>query len=178
MKNNILALLILLNLGLYAQETSIPVNEKTGLAEYSDVVTVANTSQTDLYIRALNWINDFYPNPTGTIKSNDSANSIEGKARFRVKLKDKKGRTVGQSNVNYNFKLEFKEGKYRYVIDRINWQQPSYYDVSRWEDKEDPLYQEETYPVYIEQTIAYFNDLLDKLEEAMATEEEEESSDW
>ncbi|MBT8327917.1 MAG: hypothetical protein KJP21_09350, partial [Bacteroidia bacterium] len=98
--------------------------------------------------------------------------------RFRVKLTDKKGRTIGQSNVNYNFKIELKDGKYRYVVDRINWQQPSYYDVSRWEKKDDPRYEEEKYPAYVEQTAAYFEDMLNKLHVAMEKEEEVESSDW
>ena len=178
MKNIFIALAMALSLGSFGQGDSIPVNEKTGNAEYSDVVNMSGATQTQLYDRAMAWINDFYPNPSGTIKAKDSANSIEGKARFRVKLTDKKGKTIGQSNVNYDFKIELKEGKYRYVIDRINWQQPSYYDVSKWADKEDPRYQEETYPLYIEQTVAYFQDLIIKLEEAMAKEEEVESTDW
>ena len=178
MKNIFLGLLMALSLVSLGQENSIPINEKTGNAEYTDVVEVAGANQTQLYNRALAWINEFYPNPTGTIKAQDSANSIDGKTRFRVKMTDKKGRTIGQSNVNYNFKIELKEGKYRYVIDRINWQQPSYYDVSKWEKKDDPRYQEETYPVFVEQTVAYFDDLLNNLEKAMKKVEEVESSDW
>ena len=178
MKNYFFALSMALTLVSFGQENSIPTNEKTGNAEFTDVIDVTGASQAQLYNRALAWINAFYPNPSGTIKSQDSANSIEGKARFRVKLTDKKGKTIGQSNVNYDFKIELKDGKYRYVIDRINWQQPSYFDITKWEKKDDPRYQEETYPIYIEQTLAYFDDLISNLEAAMEKTEEVESSDW
>ncbi|MBT8327684.1 MAG: DUF4468 domain-containing protein, partial [Bacteroidia bacterium] len=77
MKNIFLALFVALSLVSLGQENIIPVNEKTGNAEYTNVIEVANATQTQLYNRALIWINEFYANPQGTIKTQDSANSIE-----------------------------------------------------------------------------------------------------
>ena len=121
MKNTITLSLVFSSLFLFAQETQIPVNEESGLAEYTEVVDAPGTAA-ELYERAEAWINEYYPNPTGTVKTKTPGESIVGKSRFKVKLTDKKGRTIGQSYVNYTFKLEFKDNRYRYTIYKINWQ--------------------------------------------------------
>jgi hypothetical protein len=173
-----LALLLLISpLVLIAQDNQIPVNEKTQLAEYTNVVSETGTSA-ELYERAITWISSYYKNPTNVVKTKEEGVKITGKSRFKIKTKDKKGNTISQSYVNYTFLIEIKDNKYRYVIDKINWQQPSYFDVSKWEKKDDPRYQKITYPSYVEQTVTFFNDFLDALEAGMATKKEEESSDW
>ena len=162
-----------------AQDNQIPVNEKTGMAEYVDVVSVSNTSDDVLAKRAKAWIMEFFPNPHGVIQSEDSSTlEIQGKARFRLNFTDKKGNVTPVGYVAFSFSLQFKDGKYRYAIDRIHMQQSSYFDVSRWEDKDDPKYQEERWPQYVEQTVTYFDELITSLEAFMATPEEEESTDW
>jgi hypothetical protein len=178
MKNVILILILGFGFNTFAQDNIIPVNEKTGLAEYTDVVNVSGASNGDLYERTMLWINEFYPNPHGTIKSKDSANSISCKARFKIKLTDKKGNTVGQGFVSYKLKFEFKDGKYRYVVSKIGWERSSYYDVSRWENKDDPRYEAEKYPAYVVQTNNYMEDMISKFEDALATAVEVESTDW
>ena len=160
------------------QDIVIPVNDESGMAEYSEVVSVAGASATDLHARALIWINDYYPNPNGTIKSNEEGEKIECKARFKVLLTDKKGNTIGQSYVNYSLTFEFKDGKYRFVIDRINWAKPSYFDVSKWEKKDDPLYQEKTYPSYVEQTVTFMEELQAAFKKGLNTPAKAKSSDW
>ena len=178
--NKLLLLIAILSFNISkAQDNQIPTNEKTGNAEYVDVVNVEGASDSLLYERALAWINEFYPNPSGTIDSQDTlAREISCKARFRIMFTDKKGNKSLGGHVAYNMTLQFKNGKYRYLVDRIRWEKPSYYDVSRWENKEDPEYQEERYEQYVEQTVNYFNGLIDSLEERMATAEEAESTDW
>lgn len=163
----------------FAQDAQIPTNEKTGNAEYTDVVDVAGTSDSLLFTRAEAWIFEFFPNPHGTITKQDSINKeFNCKARFRIMYTDKKGNKSLAGHVAYDLTLQFKNGKYRYVIERIRWEQSSYFDVSKWEDKEDPNYQEERYEQYVEQTVNYFNGLLDSLEDRMAKAEEADSSDW
>ena len=162
-----------------AQETLIPVNEKTGTAEYTNVVNVSGAKASQLHDRALKWIKEFYPNPTGVLQTDDTTTfELTGKARFRLNFTDKKGTVTPVGFVAYSFTIQFKEGKYRYVIDRIHWQQSSYFDVSRWEKKDDPKYQEERYTQFVEQTVNYFETMLDSLEEAMATPEEKQITDW
>lgn len=177
MKTTLTLVLTLAYLSSFAQEAQIPVNEETQLAEYTEVIEVAG-SAANLYAQALTWINEFYPNPNGTISEKIEGESIEGKSRFKVKLTDKKGRTIAQSYVNYSFKLEFKENRYRYTIYKINWQQPSYFDVSRWEDKEHPRYEPKTYPDYVTQTVAYFESYIDALTTGVAKPAKEKKDDW
>ena len=118
-----------------AQDSQIPTNEKTGEAEYTDVITVDGATAENLRDRAHLWIDEFFPNPKGAVETDDSiAGKIEGKAQFRLEFNDKKGNVVPAGFVRYSYSLEFKEGKYRYVIDRIHFKQSSYYDVSRWEN--------------------------------------------
>ena len=162
-----------------AQEKQIPVNEKTGTAEYVDVVSLGGTSASLLAERAKAWISEFYPNPHAVIQSEDSTSlEIQGKARFRLNYTDKKGNVAPVGFVAYSFTLQFKEGKYRYLIERIHMQQSSYFDVSKWENTEDPNYQAERWPQYVEQTVSYFEELLNSLEERMATPEEVKATDW
>ena len=161
-----------------AQDNTFPTNTETGLAEYTKVITTSGVTAADLYARGLAWINDYYPNPSGTIKTNEAGEKLTCKARFKVVLTDKKGNTTVQSYVNYNLTFEFKDGKYRYVIDRISWDKPSYYDVTKWENKDDPMYQADTYPKYIEQTMAYLDELIAAFEKGMNTPAKTKSSDW
>ena len=178
MKYLLLLILPFISQVVVAQDNVIPVNQETGMAEYSEVVNVAGTLATDLHARAITWINDYYPNPSGTIKSNEEGEKIVCKARFKVVLTDKKGNTTAQSYVNYDLTFEFKDGKYRFVIDRINWAKPSYFDVSKWEKKDDPLYQADTYPLYVEQTIAFMDELQDAFKKGLSTPPKTKSSDW
>lgn len=178
MKYILIALSLIVSQLVTAQDNKIPVNKESGLAEYAAVVNVAGASAADLHGRALTWINEYYPNPNGTIKNNVAGEKIECKARFKVVLTDKKGNTTAQSYVNYDLTFEFKDGKYRYVIDRINWAKPSYFDITKWEDKKDPLYQADTYPVYIEQTTAFIDELIGAFTVGLSKPGKAKSSDW
>ncbi len=161
-----------------AQDNSFSTNAETGLAEYSKVVPQTGVTAATLYERGLTWINEYYPNPTGTIKTNEAGEKLVCKARFKVILTDKKGNTSAQSYVNYNLTFEFKDGKYRYVLDRICWDKPSYYDVTKWENKDDPMYQADTYPKYVEQTVTFLDELIAAFETGMNTPAKTKSSDW
>ncbi|MBR9860232.1 DUF4468 domain-containing protein [bacterium] len=162
----------------FAQETQIPTNEKTGLAEYTEVITVTGASAGDLYARALLWLDDFYPNPHGVVQSKDSAVRITGRHQFRLSLTDKKGNESPAGFVTYNFTMEFKDGKFRYVIDNINEKKTSAFDISKWEDKDDPNYKEERYEQFIAQTTEFFNNMIETMYDRLTTPIEEESSDW
>ncbi|MFY0644148.1 MAG: DUF4468 domain-containing protein [Bacteroidia bacterium] len=179
MNKLLLVFFLFSQLATQAQEGLIPTNEKSGQAEIIEVVTVNAGTPAELNERAVEWIKSFYPNPHGVIKSNDSTSyEIKGKARFRLTWTDKKGNVTPSGFVVYSFTLQFKEGKFRYVIDRIHWKQASYFDISRWENKEEGQYDEEMWPLFIEQTMNYFNNMTDSLVEAVSTPIEEESTDW
>lgn len=179
MKQLLLLILLLSPFLTFAQDYQIPRNEKTELAEYVEVVNDAKGTAAELHERALEWINENYKNPTQVLQSADSNTlEINGKARFRITFTDKKGYTTPAGFVAYKFSLQFKDGKFRYVIDHIRWEQPSYFDISRWENPDDSKYKEEVWPSYVEQAVKYFTELTDSMVEYISNPEEEASTEW
>lgn len=160
-----------------AQE--IPLDEKTGKAHYEGVNQVPGVTAAVLYDRAQKWINDQYPNPKGVVlaESKDSG-YISGRARFRILAKDSKGGEAIGGFVSYDFKLTFRDGRYKYEIFGIRWEKASYYDVSEWYDTEHTHYDALNYPYFIEQTSAYFDKLLSALQEKLEEKEEVKKDDW
>ncbi len=158
----------------------LPLDKETGLAKWEGVVEETGVAKDELYDRAVAWINVFFKNPVGVMKKQDKAGGeIEGKARFALKEKDKKGNVVaGGGIVEFTFTLKFKEGKYRFEIMRVHWIQASYYDVSRWSDKTQTHYNEAQYNFYLEQTIEYMENLIEDLGDGMKKSTAQKNSDW
>jgi hypothetical protein len=94
MKSLFIALGLLVALPQNSQhEVDIPTDDE-GNALYQEVNDVAGVSQSELYKRSLEWINEFYVNPKGVIKSQDEETfTVEGKARFKLKYTNEKGET-------------------------------------------------------------------------------------
>lgn len=176
----LLMVLVLSPIANFAQEnTSLPVNEKTGLISFNKVNEVGNTTATELYQRALIWASTFYKNPTDVIRERDSINgTILCKARFKISNPaDKKTPVTDAGNVMYSLKLQFKEGRYRYELTEINWKQQSYFAAERWMDKASSSYQP-NFESYLQQTQTEVNRILASLEKAMSTATSANTDDW
>ncbi|MFM9946077.1 MAG: DUF4468 domain-containing protein [Bacteroidia bacterium] len=168
---------ITISLFSYSQQT-IPVDEETKQALITEVIEVSGATQAELYDRAMVWINKFYPNPTGFIQSKDPATGeIVGKAQFRITSTDKKGTESFDGMVGYTIKLNFKDGKFKYEISKINWKQASYYDVSKWMNTKDQYYKE-VYQGYLQQTNTYFDNLKADLKKAVKSPPAKKKDDW
>lgn len=164
--------------GVFAQ-SELPLNEDKGQAEYSKVIEVTGASADELYDRAENWIKDFYPNPSGVVKTKVKGEKIEGTARFRLNSKDRKGNISPNGGfVSYQLELMFKEGRYKYRLHRIRWEQSSYFDVAKWLDTNDPDYNAEIYNYNIEQTTIYMDHLIDSLIKSLSQAKETINDDW
>jgi hypothetical protein len=176
-----LSLLFILTLSIpsFAQEFSFDTDDD-GMAYYSDVVPVSGANSATLYKRSIEWIHKYYANPTGVIQTNDSAGMlVEGKARFRLNTYDKKGNVMaGGGFVAYQLAMHFKDGKYKYEIKRIRWEQASYYDVTKWNDTNQVDYNKELHDFYIKQTVEYIEKTLDDMIEYMAKGAEVKSNEW
>ncbi len=169
---------IVLATGVFAQ-SELPVNEDNGQAEYTEVIEVSGASADELYQRAENWIKDFYPNPSGVMKAKVKGEKIEGTARFRLNSKDRKGNIIPNGGfVSYQLELMFKEGRYKYRVHRIRWEQASYFDVAKWLDTSDPDYNAEVYNYNIEQTTVYMGHLIESLIKSLSEAKEVQSDDW
>jgi len=177
MQRIILILAVFLSLNSFAQE--FETNDE-GHAYYSDVPNVEGQSASDLFQRGIEWINEYYVNPNGVIKEKDATKMlIKGKARIRLNTYDKKGNVmVGGGFVSYHLKMYFKDGRYKYEIERISWEKPSYYDVTRWNDKSQVGYNEENYNFYKTQVIEYVEKTTDSMIDYMANGKEEKVDEW
>ncbi len=161
----------------YAQ-SSIPLDAETKQAFIKDVVDVAGSTKAELYDRTLAWITKFYPNPTGMVQSkNQETGEIIGKAQFKITSTDKKGVVLNDGFVAYTISLNFKDGKFKYEISRIHWVQASYYDISKWMNTKDPYYKE-SYQGYIQQSLAYFENLKIELTKAVKSPPVKKKDDW
>lgn len=185
MKQIILAAALLLNTSFFLAQAQnkIPVNDE-GQAEYSEVVTQPSSivqpqsPSSELYARALKWANEFYTNPSQAIQSKVANESIEIKARVRLTETDRKGNVTPSGYMNYTLTLQFKDGKYRYVISKIHQTASSYFDASKWEDTDSDTYDSKRYPGYVEQTVTYFDEMIASLKKGMNKPSVEEKSDW
>jgi hypothetical protein len=173
-------LIALVLFGATSTSAQIPTNEETGKAEYKYTGDISGQTSSQLYDRAHKWINKFYKNPNGVMTTQDKENGkIVGRARFKLSRIERKGHVNPNAGfVSYEITLQFKDGKYRYVIDGIRWEQPSYYDVSEWTNKEQTGYDEAEFTSYIEQTTKYFDELTASLQEYMRVGEPEKKDDW
>lgn len=162
----------------FAQD--LPINEDNGKAEYRNGSDIAGLTSAQLYDRGIAWINKFYTNPNGVMKTQDAeGGKIVGRARYKLSRIENKGHVNPNAGyVSYQITLQFKDGKYRYIIDAIRWEKPSYYDVSQWADSTQNNYNKEEYTSYIEQTIKYFDELTESLESYMKVGEAEKKDDW
>jgi hypothetical protein len=169
--------LFTLSFSLIFAQSKIPTNSD-GKAEYVAVKEVPSTVPAELFARGLNWVKDYYKNPSTTIQSQKAGEEIVLKSRLRLTETDKKGNVTPSGYMNYTMTIQFKDGKYRYVIGKIYMSASSYFDVSKWEQTEGTGYDAKRYPGYVTQTTAYFDRLLDSFTKGMLKPSVVEKSDW
>lgn len=147
----------------------IPVSPDSKLITYTKVVTAAGESQSELYKRAINWVNIFYKNPADVLREKDSVSGkIVCKHRFKiVNEADKKTGFIKDAGlVQYTLNLQFKDGRYKYELTEINWKQLSYYPIERWMDSKAAGYAKE-YDYYLVQADETAKKIVADLEKGM-----------
>ncbi len=162
-----------------AQAGTLPIDGESKLISYEKIVDVADTKKSDLFERAVTWINDFYPNPADVVREkNPEMGRILCKARFKIfNPADKNGVTTDAGVVQYTLTLLFKDGKYKYKFTEFNWKQLSYYPAERWMDTTSPTYQE-VYAKYLGQIDEYTAKASAELQATLAVKKREKKSEW
>jgi hypothetical protein len=79
--------------------------------------------------------------------------------------------------VNYKIKLLCKDGKFKYEISSISWQQTSYYPIERWMDKDAKNY-DPNFALYLQQTDQFMKDMVKSLETFIETDPLKKKDDW
>lgn len=126
-------------------KAQVPIDPETKLITYQEVVTEEGNKDT-LYNRAIEWINSYFKNPNDVTRIRDKENGkIMGVYRIRMMDIDAEGLPVNSNViVEYTFRIELKEGRYRYTVTEFTMKAASKYPLERWLDKTDPTY----LPVY------------------------------
>jgi hypothetical protein len=124
-----------------SDSVSMPIDESTKLITYKEVVQEPGTPQ-ELFNRAVLWINSYYNNPSDVTKVRDpQTGEIKGVHRFRIENKDEKtGLVTDAGTIQYNFTIEFKEGRYRYTLTEFILKQSSRIPIEKWMNKKDQQY--------------------------------------
>jgi hypothetical protein len=154
---------------LYAQDSlraRIPVDADTKLVTYKDAVSETGTKD-ELYIRSLEWINANYKNPAEVTRRRDAVNGeIEGQHRIQLFYKDKDGIIIKTGMVEYTFKLQFKDNKYRYFFTNFYLKDKSRYPIENWMDKTKPGYSP-LWDEYLNIIDSHISKLIDSLKATM-----------
>lgn len=131
---------LLCPIALKAQNAVPPQDADTKLFTYKEVVLVEG-NKSDLFNRAIAWVNKQYKNPTEATKVRDPQTGvIDILHRIEVYNNDKGSRLLA-GVVDYSLKIELKDGRYRYIITNLTLRQSSRFPIEKWLDKTDKQYQ-------------------------------------
>lgn len=144
----------------------MPIDEDTKLITYKEVITEKGTAQ-ELYERAMTWAKSFYKNTGEVIKSNDpEKKEINFYSSVRIYSHQKDGSKLTKNIVYYNFKLECKEGRYRYTITDFNYRATAAAPIEVWLDKTNKKWDAECF-VNLQEVDEQIKTLINSLEEGM-----------
>jgi preprotein translocase subunit Sec61beta len=182
----LISLLFIIAAGLFvfAQEEEvtemerIPVDPNTGLITFQEVVKETG-SQKELFNRAGEWLHHYFKQPVYVTQVRDAASGvIKGKHQFELTYEDKDGIIKRAGLIKYYFKIECKDGRYRYTIDNFVLAQQSKYPCERWLNTAHRDYNEQ-WPIYLEQLRAYtIDDFAASLKEYMVPAVIVEEEEW
>ena len=144
----------------------LPIDERTNLVTYQDVVKQEGTPQV-LYDRAMAWVKKYYKNTAEVIKNADAEKSvIEMRSSVRIFSKQKDGTMVQKNIVYYNFKLECRDGRYRYTITNFNEKAAAAAPIENWFKTDSPYWSPSQYD-WLNQIDEQIKKLINSLEEGM-----------
>lgn len=144
----------------------IPVDPDSKLIQYREIINQDGTKDV-LYDRGAEWISSYYRNPGSVTKVQDRVNGkIEGTGRMQLYFYDSNNTRIDAGMVYYDFRLEFKDNKYRYTLNNFSLKGISRIPLEKWMNKNDPSYnpQVENYLYQVDTTM---QNLVVKLKEGM-----------
>ena len=157
-------------ISLFAQQTQpspqLPVDPDSKLITYKEVVN-QDGNKDFLYDRGAEWLRAYYLSPVSVAKVQDKVNGkIEGTARIPLYYQDETGLKRDAGIVYYDLKLEFKDGKYRYILTNFHLKASSMYPLEKYFNKSDPAYNA-NWESYLYQTDTTMRSLIVNLKKGM-----------
>ena len=174
-------IIILFAATIHAQEVTsvnMPLDENTGLITYKEVVDEPGTKD-ELFNRCSEWLHTFFPNPWETVKVRDQSTGLmKIQHQFRTYNTDSQGNKIDAGMILYNAKIEFKENKYRIVVDNFVSKEVSRVPVETWLNVSAPNYNP-LWKNYLAQIDNYVqNELIKSLKEGMKPKKEAVEDVW
>jgi hypothetical protein len=165
------------NLMAQTETSALPIDDVTKLITYQEVVQEEGDKES-FFNRAIGWINEYYPNPVDVTKTRDpQTGKIEGLHRFKIKNTDAEGLVTDAGVVQYEFTLEFKEGRYRYIMTNFVFKQNSRIPVEKWMNKNDPQYNM-NWDSYLQQTDEFAKSWIESLKVGMKPKPAAKDDEW
>lgn len=167
---------------IFAQNDTIDpdnyINKKTKEIEFGEVVSVKGT-QDELYRRCVYWLNSFYKDPTRVTQVRDyNTGKIVGRHMFRIyktnKYTNEKER---YAKVYYTFTIRFKDGKYKWQLDKLELVSKSPERLYNWFNTKNPDYKPE-WKDYLMQILNFVDKWSSSLNEKMMPEASDEEEKW
>ncbi len=149
----------------------LPIDERTQLVTYQDVIQMEGATPDTLYNRAMAWIKQHYKNTSEVIKNADPEKKvIDMRSSVRIFSKQKDGTMMPKNVVYYNFKLECRDGRYRYTITNFNERAQSAAPIENWFKTDSPYWSPSQYE-WLNQIDGQVKELINSLEEGMMPKE-------
>jgi len=157
---------------------NMPLDEVTGLITYKEVINEEGSKDT-LFNRCSSGLHTFYSNPWEATKVRDqSTGIIKIQHQFRIYDYDDLGNKQEAGMIQYNAKIEFKENRYRIVVDNFVLKTVSRYPVEKWLDKNAADYNVK-WKSYLEQINSFVQDeLIKSLKESMKPGKAIKEEEW
>ena len=153
----------------------MPIDDETQLITYQEVIQEKG-SATELYDRAMKWAKTFYKNTAEVIKSADREKGIiDFRSSVRIYSHQKDGSKLTKNVVYYNFKLQCREGRYRYTITDFNEKAAAACPIEKWMNPEDKKWDPECFlnlQEVDEQIQALISSLVDGMQPEVVKEDE------
>ena len=165
--------ILMIPISAFTQGANLPVDEETGLITYKDVVTEEG-NQESFFNSAISWINGYYKNPVDVTKTrNPESGLIKGLHRIKLKNTDTDGLKTDAGTVQYRFTLEFKEGRYRYILTEFVLRQASKVPAEKWLNENDPQSKS-----YLKQIDDFAQSWIGSLKLGMKPKAEKKEDEW
>ncbi|MBC8046218.1 MAG: DUF4468 domain-containing protein [Fimbriimonadaceae bacterium] len=153
------------------------VDSETQMVVYTNVVSVEGSKKDSLFVYGQRWIKKHFKSVTSIMKVQDPEKGIlEGKHSFYVN-KDVNGSQTKGELIAYTFSLQFRDGRYKYTITKINVQKASYYGIENWL-KDDEKLADETIENYLQQIDEYMKKFITSMEEGIKPIPAKKEDEW
>lgn len=133
------------------------IDEETSMVVFTDVVPVEGQTKDQLYDLSMEWIRKYYKNSTTVMQVQDKETGVlEGRHSFYV-MREVNGQQTKGDLIKYSFKIQLKDGRYKYTITKINVQKAAYYGIENW-IKDDEKSSDYEIQSYLEQIYTFFTE--------------------